>query len=333
LKEFFKRSSKPEATGAAENGESDEHAPKFAWKKPPDSSKTDPKADSTHDIPDDLWIKCTKCKELIYTKEFENNKKVCTKCGYHVRLSARERIAQLLDEGSFEELDAHLITADPLGFTSLTEPPYYLKAEQTRLKTGVNEALLTGVGLLEGLPLAVAVCDFSFQGGSMGGVFGEKLVRLIETAMARNIPVLTVSASGGARMHEGLFSLMQMAKTTAALARLGDRRLPHFSLFTDPTLGGVSASYASVADVILAEPGAVIGFAGQRVIEQTTRQKLPPGFQSAEFLQEHGMLDLVVPRRELRTILQSLIKVYNLAYSQYERYRSPEVALEVAYAG
>jgi len=333
LKEFFKRNSKTEMVGADENTESEEHAPKFTWKKTSDSGKPGQKTDATHDIPDDLWIKCTKCKELIYTKEFENNKKVCTKCGYHVRLGARERIALLLDEGSFEELDAHLITADPLGFTSLTELPYYQKVVQTRQKTGVNEALLTGVGLLEGLPLAIAVCDFSFQGGSMGGVFGEKLVRLVETAMERNIPVLTVSASGGARMHEGLFSLMQMAKTTAALSRLGDRRLPHFSLFTDPTLGGVSASYASVADVILAEPGAVIGFAGQRVIEQTTRQKLPPGFQSAEFLQEHGMLDLVVPRRELRTTLQSLIKVYNLAYSQFERYRNPEIAREVAYAG
>ncbi len=342
MKELFKRI--PKQTGSSENkhgtnnanGAEEENAPMFAWSATaakPENEKTANK----HDIPDDLWIKCPKCNELIYTKEFEHNKKVCSKCSYHFRLTSRERISLLLDEGSFEEMDGGLIAADPLGFVSVAEPPYQLKAELTRKKSGVNEAIITGTGLIEAQPIAVAVCDFAYQGGSMGGVFGEKFARVVEKAIELRIPVLTVSASGGARMHEGLYSLMQMAKTTGALAKLGEYQLPHFSMLTGPTLGGVTASYASVADVIMAEPGAVIGFAGQRVIEQTTRQKLPPGFQTAEFLLEHGLIDLIVPRRELQTVLSNLLKVYNIAYLQNTRLQdlarqAQDQAREVVYA-
>lgn len=259
-----------------------------------------------------LWIKCPKCGELAYRKEYEKNFKVCQKCKHHNRLRWNERLASILDEGSWVEVNAHLKTADPLEFASDGEI-YPEKIVQTRKKAGINEALVTGYGTIEGQPIAVAVADFAFLGASMGSVFGEKLVRLIELCIERRLPLLTVSASGGARMHEGILSLMQMAKTTAALAQLGQARLPHFSMLTDPCYGGVTASYAMVADVIMAEPGAMVGFAGPRVIEQTTRQKLPAGFQTAEFLLEHGMLDRVVSRRELRSTLTSLLKLYSRA--------------------
>jgi len=316
------------------NGQkSDGPAPKFAWSIKPQSEGKVAKSSTLVDkeIPDDLWIKCSKCKELLYSKEFENNRKVCHKCGFHFRMGAWERIALLLDEGSFVEMNRDLVTSDPLGFTSLAEPPYYVKAAETRQKTGLNEAIITGVGTLEKMPLAVSVCDFSYQGGSMGSVFGEKLVRLIEFALEQRLPLLTVSASGGARMHEGIFSLMQMAKTTAALARLGQAGLPHISLLTDPCTGGVIASYAAVADVVLAEPGALIGFAGARVIEQVIRQKLPPDFQTAEFLLEHGMVDRVVPRKELRQLLVSLLNIYQLTSNRPSI--TVERELEVSYAG
>ncbi len=260
----------------------------------------------------DLWHKCVKCHELTYIKEYEKNAKVCQKCKYHARLRWNERLACILDEGSWVEINADMRSGDPLGFASEGEV-YPQKAASTRRKSGINESLITGYGTLEGQPLAVAVADFAFLGASMGSVFGEKLVRLIDLCLERRMPLLTVSASGGARMHEGIFGLMQMAKTTATLAQLGKARLPHFSLLTDPCYGGVTASYAMVADVILAEPGAMIGFAGPRVIEQTTRQKLPADFQTAEFLLEHGMVDRVVPRKELRQILSSMIRLYSRA--------------------
>lgn len=259
-----------------------------------------------------LWVKCPKCHELAYKKEYEKNFKVCQKCKHHNRLRWNERLASILDEGSWVEINANLKTGDPLKFANDGEI-YPEKIAQTRKKAGINEALVTGYGTIEGQPVAVAVADFAFLGASMGSVFGEKLVRLIEFCIERRLPLLTVSASGGARMHEGILSLMQMAKTTAALAKLGQARLPHFSLLTDPCYGGVTASYAMVADVIMAEPGAMVGFAGPRVIEQTTRQKLPAGFQTAEFLLEHGMLDQVVSRRELRSNLHSLLKLYSRA--------------------
>jgi acetyl-CoA carboxylase carboxyl transferase subunit beta len=279
----------------------------FFKRNPRFFSKGDDKDE--REMPEDVWIKCAKCNELIYTKQFEKNQKVCQKCGHHLRLSAAERLSLLLDEGSFEELDGAICPCDPLEFISLDQS-YAKKLRQTQEKTGLVEAMMTGLGRIEERPLVTAACDFSFLGGTMGSVFGEKMTRCAETALERGLPLLTISASGGARMHEGIFSLMQMAKTTAAVVRLAEARLPHISILCDPCLGGVSASYAFVADVIIAEPHALIGFAGERVIEQITKQKLPPGFQSAEFLLEHGMIDMVVPRRDLRSTLAKLLRIY-----------------------
>jgi acetyl-CoA carboxylase carboxyl transferase subunit beta len=294
LRDLFKRNNK----GTAE----DENAPKFNWKKG---------AEQSQDVPDGMWIKCTNCKELIYAKEFGNNKKVCHKCGYHFRLSAFERLEFLLDPDSFQEINEGLTAADPLNFVNL-DTRYPDKIAETRQKTGLKEAIVTGFGRIEEHPTAIGVVDFAFQGGSMGSVYGEKLVRLIETAIDRNLPVITVSSSGGARMQEGFYSLMQMAKITAAFARLGEKRLPYISILADPVTGGVLASYASIADVIIAEPGALVGFTGARVIEQVIKQKLPQGFQTAEFVLEHGMLDKVTHRKELRPVVATLLKTYAL---------------------
>lgn len=262
-----------------------------------------------HQIPDDLWIKCPPCGEMIYSRELERNSRVCPKCSYHFRLRARERIAQLADPGSFLEWDAGVQPEDPLGFAD-GAGSYDRKLEQSQAKSGETEALIAGIATIDGVPVALAVSDFEFLGASMGSVYGEKLVRAIERAGERQIPLLTISSSGGARMHEGLFSLMQMAKTVSALARLGRSGVPHIALLADPCYGGVTASYATVADVVLAEPGALIGFAGPRVIEQITRQKLPEGFQTAEFLLEHGMIDAIVPRAELAPALATLLGHY-----------------------
>jgi acetyl-CoA carboxylase carboxyl transferase subunit beta len=308
--------------------------PKFGWHIKPQAHGENAKAaekGKSKEIPDGLYVKCTGCKELIYSKELEKNDKICHKCGQHFRMTARERIQFVLDEHSFEEINGRLVTSDPLKFTSLAEPSYKLKAAQARKKSQVNEAIVTGLGTLENLPLGIAVCDFNYQGGSMGSVFGEKLTRLIELCVERRLPVLTINASGGARMHEGMFSLMQMAKTTVALAKLGESGLPHFSLLTDPCTGGVTASYATVADIIMAEPGALIGFAGPRVIEQITKQKLPPGFQTAEFVLEHGMIDKVVPRREFRATMATLLRHYKLAEEQ-SRPAPAHTEVEVSYA-
>ncbi|MGH9176326.1 MAG: acetyl-CoA carboxylase, carboxyltransferase subunit beta [Vicinamibacterales bacterium] len=261
-------------------------------------------------LPDDLWVKCAKCGELVYTKEHMRSLRVCQRCGYHFRLSAGERIEMLADGDSFVEWDADVTTDDPLGFV-VDDEPYLIKAQKTATKSGVGEALISGTLQMDGRSLAVVVTDFSFMGASMGSVYGEKLARACERAVGGGLPLLTVSASGGARMQEGLFSLMQMAKTTAALTRLGEARLPHISLLTDPCYGGVTASYATVADVILAEPEALIGFAGPRVIEQITRQKLPPGFQTAEFLLEHGMIDQVTPRHSLIKTITTLVDLFS----------------------
>lgn len=260
-------------------------------------------------IPEDLWVKCPKCEELIYTRELERNGRVCPKCGNHFRLSARERLDLLVDEGSFTEWDTGIRPLDPLHFVD-GQGPYDEKIAKTQQKTGETEALITGRGTINGRPFAIVVAEFAFLGASMGSVWGEKLARAVERAGDEGIPVLTINSSGGARMHEGLFSLMQMAKTIAAFHRLGERGLPHISLLVDPCYGGVPASYATVADVMLAEPGALIGFAGQRVIEQVTRQKLPEGFQTAEFLLEHGMLDSIIDRNTLRDTLTRLSDHY-----------------------
>lgn len=257
-------------------------------------------------IPEDLWVKCPKCGELIYSRELANNDQVCPKCGHHFRLGARDRIIQLVDEGSFVEWDANIAPEDPLEFVD-PKGAYAEKLVQTQQKTGEKDSLISGIATIEGRPIVTIVTEFAFMGASMGSVWGEKLARAVERATADGLPVLTVNASGGARMHEGLFSLMQMAKTVAAFDRLGRANLPHFSLLVDPCYGGVTASYATVADIILAEPGALIGFAGQRVIEQVTKQKLPEGFQTAEFLLDHGMIDLIVERQALRGMLTRLI--------------------------
>lgn len=272
-------------------------------------TKTDERGQDKATIPEDLWTKCPKCNELLYTRELERNDRVCTKCSYHFRLTARERIDVLVDRGSFEEWDTEIRPVDPLEFV---EPggAYVDKLVKTAKKSGENESLITGIGKVNGRPIALVAAEFSFLGASMGSVFGEKLVRAIERAIELRIPILTVNASGGARMHEGLYSLMQMAKTIAAFHRLGQHRLPHFSLLIDPCYGGVPASYATVADVMLAEPGALIGFAGQRVIEQVTRQKLPEGFQTAEFLLEHGMIDQIIERGNIRHTLTVLSDHY-----------------------
>ncbi|MFN8664194.1 MAG: acetyl-CoA carboxylase, carboxyltransferase subunit beta [Thermomicrobiales bacterium] len=276
---------------------------KFRPEEQPDDERAE------HHIPEDLWIKCPNCSELIYSRELERTDRVCPKCSYHFRLRARQRIGQLLDPGSFVEWHANILTEDPLKFSD-GSGSYGQKLEQTRTKSGEAEALIVGRGSIEGQPVTIAVSDFEFLGASMGSVFGEKLVRAIELAEQHREPLLTVSSSGGARMHEGLFSLMQMAKTVSALAQLGRTGVPHIAMLVDPCYGGVTASYATVADVIVAEPGALIGFAGPRVIEQITRQKLPEGFQTAEFLLEHGMIDMIVPRVELRTTLATLLRHY-----------------------
>jgi len=258
------------------------------------------------DIPD-LWSKCPACKENIYNKDLEAESYVCPKCGYHHRLSARRRIEVLLDPGSFRQQSGHVHPVDVLNFVD-TET-YPARLERAQRKTGQPDAILTGRGTLLGLPVMAAVMDFEFSGGSMGSVVGEEIARAAETAAEAGVPLLLVAASGGARMQESALSLMQMAKTTVALQRLTERGLPYISLLTDPTTGGVTASFATIADVIVAEPGALIGFAGPRVIQQTIRQNLPEGFQRSEFLLEHGMVDLVTDRREQRAVLHSLLSV------------------------
>ncbi len=276
-----------------------------------------------HAIPEDLWVKCPKCTELIYSRELDRNARVCPKCSYHFRLGARDRIALIVDPESFVEWDVAIRPNDPLAFVD-GQGPYHEKIARTQKKTGETEALITGRGTIDGRPLVMVVADFDFLGASMGSVWGEKLVRAVERAVETRTPVLTVNASGGARMHEGIFSLMQMAKTVAGFNLLSRAAIPHFSLLVDPCYGGVTASYATVADVILAEPGARIGFAGQRVIEQITKQKLPAGFQTAEFLIEHGMIDLIVDRSLFRQTLVTLIDHH--CVPQAER---PEPALAI----
>jgi acetyl-CoA carboxylase carboxyl transferase subunit beta len=264
---------------------------------------------SEREAPDDIWTKCPKCGELLYNRELENNFKVCQKCGYHFRLLSSERIAYLADEDTFHEEGTGILPVDAIGFESLGQR-YSTKLEDTRAKTGLNDAVIYGTTSIEDVPAVLAVTDFRFFGGSMGSVYGEKLTRAAELAMRKKRGLVTVSSSGGARMQEGIYSLMQMAKTTAVLAGLAEARLPHISVLADPCTGGVTASYATSADVVIAEPGALIGFAGPRVIEQTIKQKLPPDFQTSEFLMKHGMVDIVTPRRELRSTISKLLQLY-----------------------
>jgi acetyl-CoA carboxylase carboxyl transferase subunit beta len=259
-------------------------------------------------VPEGLWVKCDSCKEIVYRAEIDRAGRICPKCRYPFRITARERIALLVDEGSFEERDTGLRSLDPLGFKDTKKYPDRLKA--ARSSTGLEEAVITGTARLGGYPLALAVFDFRFLGGSMGSVVGEKITRAIELAIQKRLPLLIVTASGGARMQEGILSLMQMAKTSAALHRLAEERLPFISLLTDPTTGGVTASVAMLGDIVMAEPRALIGFAGPRVITETIRQPLPEGFQRSEFLLEHGQVDLVVERRELRDTLRRVLAFF-----------------------
>ena len=277
-----------------------------------------------HDFPDDLWTKCPKCNELLYTREFENNLKVCHKCGYHFRLHSEERIAFLTDEGSFTEESPNLEPMDSIGFVSLGQR-YSDKLRDTQGKSKLREAVKYGPARIEDVPAVVLVTDFRFFGGSMGAVYGEKVARAADLARERGEGLVTVSASGGARMQEGIYSLMQMAKTTAALSALAEARLPHISLMADPCTGGVTASYASSADIVMAEPGALIGFAGPRVIEQTIKQKLPPDFQTAEFLLKHGMVDMVIPRRELKGTVAKLLRLYRNSYDEQTEHEEVEI--------
>ena len=250
------------------------------------------------EFPSHLWTQCPSCGEMLFNKQLERNHNVCTKCEHHFRLGARERIALLVDKGSFTEHDHDLVSGDPLGFTD--QKPYPQRVEASQAKSGEKDAAICGTAAIDSNAVELAVMDFEFMGGSMGSVVGEKLTRAAERALANRTPLIIVSASGGARMQEGTLSLMQMAKILGALHRLDDAGLPYISLLTDPTTGGVLASYASLGDIVFAEPNALIGFSGARVTSETIGEKLPKGFQRAEFVLEHGFVDQVVPRAQLR---------------------------------
>ncbi|NDC37218.1 MAG: acetyl-CoA carboxylase carboxyltransferase subunit beta [Proteobacteria bacterium] len=257
-------------------------------------------------LPDDIWSKCPGCGVMLYTKDLRRTFGVCTKCNHHFRLSARQRIALLADRHSFQELDVGLQSTDPLNFKDSKK--YKDRLKRAEKNTGSLDAVVTGRARILSIPVGLGVFEFSFLGGSMGSVVGEKLTRVVEIGIAEKRPIIIISASGGARMQEGIFSLMQMAKVSAALARLGQEHVPYISVITDPTTGGVAASFAMLGDIIVAEPNALIGFAGPRVIEQTIRQKLPEGFQRAEFLLEHGMIDRIVQRSSMREELALILK-------------------------
>ncbi len=245
-----------------------------------------------------LWVKCESCRQIIWKKDLEENMNVCPKCDKHFRIDARTRLAQLLDDGEYETFGGNISSTDPLKFVDLK--PYSSRLKQAQKDTGLKDAIINAQGKLLGRPVVASVMEYSFIGGSMGAVVGEAITRAVERSAETRMPLIIVSASGGARMMEGVISLMQLAKVSAALARLDKAKVPFISLLTDPTTGGVTASFAMLGDLNIAEPGALIGFAGPRVIEQTIRQKLPPGFQRSEFLLEHGMLDAVVPRKQLK---------------------------------
>ncbi len=257
--------------------------------------------------PTDAWTKCPVCEQQVFNRQLERNLRVCPTCGHHFRMSVGERIDMLLDEGSFVERDAGLESVDPLGFVD--QKPYPDRLEAAVVKTGLREAAVWGTGTIDGRRVAIGLFDFRFMGGSMGSVVGEKVARCLEAALLERIPAIVVSASGGARMQEGTLSLLQLAKTTAPLVRLDAAGIPFISILTDPTTGGVLASFASLGDVIIAEPKALIGFAGARVASGTVGEELPEGFQSAEFVFEHGLIDLVVPRAELRATLSRVLGV------------------------
>ena len=271
--------------------------------------KKKPLTGKKKDIPEGLWLKCKKCGEILYKKELDNNLWVCPKCGAHFRISSKIYINLLFDNGEIEELDVDMESIDPLGF-----PKYKDKLKNSKAKTSLKDGVISGKAFIGGFPVAFAITDFSFMGGSMGSVVGEKIARLIRFGREQRLPVIILTSSGGgARMQEGIFSLMQMAKTSAELALLSKEGIPYINILTHPTMAGVMASFASLGDIIIAEPEALLGFTGPRVIEQTIRQKLPPGFQRSEFLLEHGMIDMVVSRKKIRGVLISLLRMFNYA--------------------
>jgi len=258
-------------------------------------------------LSDELWIKCNSCNEIIYRQVIERNLQVCPKCNYHFQIPARKRIEWLVDPNTFTELDGDLVSKDPLEFKDIKR--YSVRIKEAQESTGQKEAIICGEAKIEGQPVMLGIFEFNFLGGSLGSAVGEKITRLIERAIERRVGVVIFCASGGARMQEGILSLMQMAKTSAALARLQEARIPYVSVLTDPTTGGVSASIAMLGDVILAEPKAMIGFAGPRVIKETIRADLPEGFQRSEYLLQHGMIDLIVERKDLRHTIASLLEM------------------------
>lgn len=271
----------------------------------PPKIKREVGANHRSSLPEGLWHKCPACEAVLYATDLEANLQVCPKCGHHQRLKARQRLDLLLDEAARQEIGADVVPTDSLRFKDSKTYPARLK--EAAESSGETDALVVMQGSVKGIPVVAAVFEFDFMGGSMGSVLGERFVRGVQRALDENLPFLCVTASGGARMQEGLFSLMQMAKTTAVLTRLSEKRLPFISILTDPTMGGVSASFAFVGDIVMAEPGALIGFAGPRVIEQTVREKLPEGFQRSEFLLEKGAIDLIVDRREMRDKLAEIL--------------------------
>lgn len=260
-------------------------------------------------VPEGLWTKCPGCGEVVTKAEFEKNLQVCPKCEHHMTLGARERIDSMADPGTFKEHDADMLSIDSLKFRGVAT--YQDRLETYRKKTGLKDAVITGECKIGGRDAGLAVMDFNFIAATMGSVVGEKITRIIEHSTKKKRPVIVVSASGGARMYEGMLSLMQMAKTSGALARHAEARLPYVSVLTNPTTAGVMASYASLGDVIIAEPKCMIGFAGPRVIRETTHQELPKGFQTAEFLQDHGLVDMIVPRRNMRNVLSQLLDFFH----------------------
>ena len=253
-------------------------------------------------LPDGIWTKCPGCNEILFNKELEKNLKVCTKCGHHFRLTAKERVDITFDKDTWEETNANLISDNPLEF-----PEYEIKVKKGRLQAGINDAVVTGIAKLDGYTVSCAVADFSFMGGSMGGVVGEKIVRTIEAAIEKGIPAIVFAASGGARMQEGILSLMQMAKTSAAVGKMNEANIPYIVIMTDPTTAGVHASFASLGDVIFAEPGALIGFAGARVSAQAGVVHRPDNFQRPSFQLEHGMIDGIVQRKDIRSVVSKVL--------------------------
>ena len=275
----------------------------MAWFKKGKTEEAEPTKRSK--VAEGMWLKCNHCREIVYRKEVDRNNKVCPKCDYHFPISVIERINLLVDLGTFKEWDAELEPQDPLQFQDTRTYKDRIKAQQE--KTGRKDAMVIGQGAINGRKVALCVFDFGFMGGSMGSVVGEKICRAVDRALEGRMPLILVTASGGARMQEGILSLMQMAKTSAAVAKLGEAKVPFISILADPTFGGVTASIAMLGDVIIAEPKALIGFAGPRVIEQTIKQQLPDQFQRAEFLLDHGMIDMIVERKQLKEAVSTLV--------------------------